>query len=477
MLYIIMAGGEYQQWDTPKHLMKYEGETIIGRTIRQLKENGVGDIAISTDNPVFEQFNLPLLRHENSYKAKGYNDFKGYWVDAFYPTNEPTCYIFGDVIFTDQAIKKIVETTTDDIEFFASAPPFAKEYPKDSAEPFALKVVNTRHLKDAIKNVKELDRCHIFHRKPIMWELWQVIKNTPFNKIDYTNYVVINDATCDIDDPIDLNKRKIKIKVHSYYNEFPDNQEEEGKPYINCYVGDFCEFHEVVPGSIAIMLEPRSIEHLGYEYVERHPEQFKYIFTHDSRLLKLPQARFWVWCSVWCTADVPKTKGISMISSHKNCCELHRIRTLLAKQFDIGDKVDCFGTFRDESGKTGRVSTYDAHAEYKFAIAIENHIDDLWFTEKIINCFATKTVPIYYGARKIGELFNADGIIQVDKWEDIPKIVNELDIDAEYAKRKDAIEENFELSKAYAGGWFDRFFTEYGDLLGGMMDELYDNIK
>lgn len=205
MKYILMCGGKYKKWKSPRHLLPVKGEMLIARTIRQLKEAGVTDIAISSDNPVFEQFGLPILRHDNSYVARGYNDFDGYWVDAFYPTDEPVCYIFGDVIFSDNAIKTIVETKTADIEFFASAPPFSERYRKDSAEPFALKVVNTMHLKDAVQKVKEYDLHRLFNRRPIMWELWQVIKNTPLNEIDYTNYVVINDYTCDIDDPEEVN--------------------------------------------------------------------------------------------------------------------------------------------------------------------------------------------------------------------------------------------------------------------------------
>ena len=38
-----------------------------------------------------------------------------------------------------------------------------------------------------------------FIRHPIAWELWQIIKQTPINYIDYKNYTVINDYTCDID--------------------------------------------------------------------------------------------------------------------------------------------------------------------------------------------------------------------------------------------------------------------------------------
>lgn len=468
--YIIMCGGTYTKWDSPRHLLKINGEMIIERTIQLLKENGVSDISISTNNPVFEQFGLPILHHVNEYNANGYNDFTGNWNDAFYLMKEPVCYIFGDVVFSPKAIKTIVETETDDIEFFASAPPFSEEYLKDSAEPFAVKVVNNEHFEWAIHQTNFLNQLGKFERKPIMWELWQVIKDTPINKIDYTNYTVINDYTCDVDEQKDIELiekviNKIRFKVHSYYDDFPDNHPVEGLPYIECYVGDFCAFDKVKPGSIAVMLEPRSIEHKGYEYVEKHSEEFKYIFTHDSKLLKLPNAYYWVWGSVWCTADVPKTKGISMISSHKACCELHIARTDLARYFESKGKVDCYGTYNDPEGKKGFVDTYKAHAEYRFAIAMENYIDDGWFTEKILNCFSTKTIPIYYGARDIGKYFNPDGIIQVDDWHKIPEIVENLNVDEEYTKRIDAVNDNFERVKMFEGRWCDRFFESYEDIL------------
>lgn len=201
MKYIIMCGGQYQRWSTPRHLVKVNGEVILERTIRLLRENGVEDIAISSNNPIFGVWGLPLLMHENSYNANGYDNFTGYWCDAFYPTDEEVCYIFGDVYFSPEAIKTIVETDTDDIEFFASAPPFPPEYRKPWAEPFALKVKNTEHLKNAISLTKQYQDQGLFKRKPIMWELWQVIQATPLNQINYHNYTVINDYTCDIDTP------------------------------------------------------------------------------------------------------------------------------------------------------------------------------------------------------------------------------------------------------------------------------------
>ena len=212
MKYIIMAGGKYQKWKTPRHLTPIDGEPLIARTIRQLKEHGVEDIAISSNDPIFEQFGVPVLQHENSYDAKGYNDFTGFWCDAFYLTDEPTCYIFGDVFFSPEAIETIVNTETDDIEFFASAPPFSRMYKREWAEPYGFKVVNYKRFFDCISLAKHYEDIGKFHREAISWELWQVIKDTPLNKIDYTNYTVINDYTVDIDDEWDVKMLEELIK-------------------------------------------------------------------------------------------------------------------------------------------------------------------------------------------------------------------------------------------------------------------------
>lgn len=223
--YIIMCGGNYKHWETPRQLSLINGEEVVARTIRLLRENGIDDIAISSNNPVFEKFGVPVLQHDNLYIAQGFKIEQGDWFNAFYPTNEPTCYLFGDVVFSDEAIKTIVETETDDIEFFGSRPPFADNYIKTHEEPFALKVADTNHLKKAIAKTRELNEQGKFWRKPIMWELWTVIKDAPLQKTKGefpAEYIVINDYTCDVDwkeDVIKMNlllggdKDMVKVEV------------------------------------------------------------------------------------------------------------------------------------------------------------------------------------------------------------------------------------------------------------------------
>ena len=200
-----MCGGYSCLSEHPRHLTEINGQTVVGRTIELLKDCGITDIAITTTGKGFDVFNVPVICY-NSIK-KPYS-----WVDCFYLTDEPTCYIFGDVFYSRAAIRKIVNTATNDIEFFASAPPFSKDYAKKFAEPFAFKVFDTKHFKEAIGETKRLQKKGKFERSPIAWELWQVIKGTKLNCIDYTNYSIINDFTCDVDIPQDAGTIRTLIK-------------------------------------------------------------------------------------------------------------------------------------------------------------------------------------------------------------------------------------------------------------------------
>ena len=206
MKYIIMAGGIYNH-EVPRQLWRLNGETILARTIRLLRDEGINDIYISYRDPVFIQqandLNVGLVQQEEA-------DLGRWIVGAFPVLNEPVCYIMGDVVFSPAAIKTIVETQTDDIEFFASGGQFSPDYIKQWAEPFAFKVVNYEHMAKAVKETRELFDQGIL-RRCIAWELWQVIKHTQLNNI-IVNYTVINDYTCDVDMNVDLEDMRYKLR-------------------------------------------------------------------------------------------------------------------------------------------------------------------------------------------------------------------------------------------------------------------------
>ena len=197
MKYIILCGSNHGYVNcVPRQLVTINGERILERTIRLLRENSITDICITATDPAFDDVDVDKICYDST----------GPWIRCFPYITKPTTFIFGDVYFSEQAIKTIVDTQTDSIEFFASAPPFAPNYPKPWAEPFAFKVENVAAFNTAVNNVHVLLNKGAFRRDPIAWELWQVIRGTNINQIDFTNYTAINDYTSDIDTETDVEK-------------------------------------------------------------------------------------------------------------------------------------------------------------------------------------------------------------------------------------------------------------------------------
>jgi hypothetical protein len=166
-------------------------------------------------------------------------------------------------------------------------------------------------------------------------------------------------------------------------------------------------------------------------------DTFDLIFTHNQELLNLNPDKFkWVPAQgTWIKEPkvYEKTKMISMIASNKNMCAGHRKRLEWVERFR--DQVDFFG----RGFPTEIVHKEEGLCDYMFSIAIENASYKTYFTEKLLDCFATGTIPVYYGAPNIGDYFNKDGIIDLSE---------EFDVSDEiYYSKMDAIKENLEKTK------------------------------
>jgi hypothetical protein len=94
-----------------------------------------------------------------------------------------------------------------------------------------------------------------------------------------------------------------------------------------------------------------------------------------------------------------------------------------------------------------------------FSFAAENDTYDTYFTEKILDCFATGTIPIYMGTPRIVEHFNADGILFFDGSYDLSTLTPEL-----YYSKMDAIKDNYERVQSYSvlDDWlFENYLKHY----------------
>lgn len=201
--YVIMCGTSWS--GTPRQLTKINGERLTDRTIRLLKENGIKDIYITSNNPLFDSCGVERLEHEN--------DASKYWLDAFYPfdDNDKICYLYGDVYYSEQAIKTIVEYKIKENTLFGTSAAKNK-YHNNWGEPFAYKVIDNKAFKNGIKAVKELQDKGLTNRMPITWELYRYLNNLDVNiqRVLDDTYICIDDETMDVDSPEeveDLRKR------------------------------------------------------------------------------------------------------------------------------------------------------------------------------------------------------------------------------------------------------------------------------
>lgn len=76
-----------------------------------------------------------------------------------------------------------------------------------------------------------------------------------------------------------------------------------------------------------------------------------------------------------------------------------------------------------------------------FHIAIENTSTVNYFTEKIIDCFLFRTVPIYFGHLSINNFFNPRGIITFNTVDELIGICNSLTRE-DFLERQSAIYDN-----------------------------------
>lgn len=212
--------------------------------------------------------------------------------------------------------------------------------------------------------------------------------------------------------------------------------------------------------SYGFIIESRAIEGLGYQLVENVLPKFNKVFTHNSEFIKKYDNCKWIpGGGIWIGGrnDLPhgegeigiynKNKLCSMVSSNKKMCELHLIRLQIMQSIQENSKIDKF--FGGGGPGDGNwLPIFRTLKDYMFSIVIENFIDDLYFTEKLLNCFATGTIPIYVGARNINSVFDKNGILQFNSFEEFNNIIDKLS-ENQYYSRIEAIKNNFEKCKEF----------------------------
>ena len=167
---------------------------------------------------MYDYLDVKKLHHDNDYIHDRFDLRKKSehcWLNAYYPTNEPSCYLAGDVCWSNEAIKTIVETEVTDTMFFAIPGIFDKrqvEKIKPQREPLGFKVANQEHFRRCINEIKEEIDNGTFKVDPVSWTLYKVLNNQPIVYDGWNNDIFdrpgnlirIHDYTMDIDSSKDI---------------------------------------------------------------------------------------------------------------------------------------------------------------------------------------------------------------------------------------------------------------------------------
>ena len=208
---IIMCGGVYDNFKEHKALSIINGEPLVARTIRLLNENGINTVFISSNDDRFSEYGY-VIKHENNYRYEN-GKSTGYWVDAYYPTNEPVIYLHGDVYYTKEAISKILNLNPNVNTMIGNKWALNDNHDK-VGEPFGWIIVDQEKFRNAINECKRLqDEGKIDRGYAISWELYEVLNGYNVNDfiIDKETYLVIDDETDDVDSPekIEILNKKV----------------------------------------------------------------------------------------------------------------------------------------------------------------------------------------------------------------------------------------------------------------------------
>lgn len=201
---------------------------------------------------------------------------------------------------------------------------------------------------------------------------------------------------------------------------------------------------------VAILQEPRDLLPHIYDEIQKYEKNFDLILTHDEELLKKNKNKY-----IFMNPDSTglgdkdckihqKNKLISMVYSEKTWLFGHRLRHIIADSLlpKISyDKIELFGNGCNRHIKLKAEGTVD----FMFQLAIENAKRKNYFADKILDCFACGTVPVYWGCDNIGEFFDERGIIKFNSPDDLINILKEEISEKKYKSMLEYITINYDI--------------------------------
>ena len=223
-----------------------------------------------------------------------------------------------------------------------------------------------------------------------------------------------------------------------------------------------CEIHHCFPRAtpdqskyrvLIHSVEPSPLKWDASEVLKYH-SNFDLILTSERSLIHLPNVKFFIFGDTWVRNYAPNKKDFSVSYLHSKGIGAewngYKLRSELWNSRKLLNEIKFIKLWYSnrrppddisELDKKFDFSTKEILYESMFSICIENHSENDYFSEKIIDAFNTYTVPIYYGCKNINTYFDEKGIIKIESLEDLIETVKNLSPN-DYYERIEYIHKN-----------------------------------
>ena len=215
----------------------------------------------------------------------------------------------------------------------------------------------------------------------------------------------------------------------------------------NDYVPSIEEL-QLNPYSILILNEPNELFNL-HTFAIQNQHAFSCILTWSKEVLDscsnailFPFGMSFLWEQPEFFTSIKsedKELKVFFVCGNKQMVEGHKFRH---KVYEQKDKLELENTWIYTCPSEEKLAHFK---DSMFHVAVENVQKENFFTEKVIDAFLTRTVPIYRGCLNLENYFNMDGVITFQTEDELVQIVNSL-TEEDYIKRKQAMEDNYELA-------------------------------
>lgn len=208
------------------------------------------------------------------------------------------------------------------------------------------------------------------------------------------------------------------------------------------------------------VLESNDVSKFRNEVINNH-NKFDLILTFDDEILTTcKNSKLFPYGTTWVKnydLNEPKKFCVTTLVGGKTFFIGHQMRHSLIKKLDLikSIQVDVFNSINfpfDTIQNFKQISDQSTKNELfysQFHIAIENSSSKNYFTEKIIDCFQTKTIPIYFGCSNLEDYFDIRGVFRVSSVEDIVEVCNSLNENS-YHEKMEYVEKNYQTSFLYS---------------------------